>query len=104
MRSYVGLGSSPFVRSALIRCTAETPTPHSLATLRIPALRERQADLLLGLPIDPRPAEMLARGASSGDSRPDTLDDDRPFELGEDAEHLKERATGRSSRIDALLV
>jgi hypothetical protein len=49
-------------------------------------------------------AEMPALGARSGDSGADALDDDRAFELTENAQHLEQRAPGRGGRVDSLLV
>src|SRR5512132_3400972 len=68
------------------------------------AVGERRPDRLLGVAVGARPAEVLAFGPRPGDAGADALDDDRPLERGEHAQHLEQRAAGRRGRVDALLV
>ena len=59
---------------------------------------------LFGRAIDERPAAVLALGLGAGDAGADPFDGDGALELGEHAQHLKQRPAGRRGGVDALLV
>lgn len=94
---------------AAIRATVALPVPTILATFRMPfpaasAARtafSRSADIF-------RPAERFAAPGAvrtrPRDARRDPLGDDRALELGEHAQHLKERFARWRPGIDALAI
>ena len=90
---------------ALIRCTTETPTPHSAATLRMPLPVASAARIVCSVaPSTNGRPQCFPWPLGAGDPRLNALDDDGAFELGEHAEHLEQCPASRRGGVDALLV
>jgi hypothetical protein len=79
-----------------------TPTPTIAATFRTPF--EGQTNGIFGLLTDPWSSKDFAVRPRPRKTRPYSLLDHGPFKLRENAQHLKQRFSSRSGRVEALLM